>query len=92
MFKEIFVNDKTVLASQVKEEADKLADRYGVSAEYLEANDERALRRLVSNARIVISLLPYDLHATVAKVCLSTGAHMVTASYVSADVQELHKT
>lgn len=78
-------------ASQIKEEADKLAECYGVTSEYLEANDEFALRKLVANARIVISLLPYDLHGRVARVCLSEGAHMVTASYVSAEVQELHK-
>lgn len=78
-------------ASQIKEEADKLAECYGVNAEYLEANDDYALRKLVSNARLVISLLPYDLHGKVARVCLNAGAHMVTASYVSSEVQELHQ-
>lgn len=74
----------------MKEEADALAERYGVRSEYLQANDENALRELASKARLVISLLPYDLHGAVARACVSSGAHMVTASYVRPEVQELH--
>lgn len=81
---------KLISASQVKEEADALAERYGVHSQYLEANDEQALRCLASQARLVISLLPYDLHGAVARACLSAGSHMVTASYVRPEVQELH--
>lgn len=75
----------------MKEEADALAEKYGVSSEYFEANDEAALKALTSKARLVISLLPYGLHGTVAKACLNSGAHLVTASYVRPEVQELHK-
>ncbi|KAH9635552.1 hypothetical protein HF086_003166 [Spodoptera exigua] len=91
---EYLARDKNIaitVASAVKEEADALAERYGVSSEYLDAKDESALKSLTSRARVVVSLLPYDLHGTVAKACLNTGAHMVTASYVRPEVQELHK-
>ena len=81
---------KDFLASQVKEEADALAEKYGVHSQYLQANDENALRSLASQARLVVSLLPYDLHGAVARACVGAGAHMVTASYVRPEVQELH--
>ncbi|XP_039751118.1 alpha-aminoadipic semialdehyde synthase, mitochondrial [Pararge aegeria] len=90
---EYLARDKNVaitIASQVKEEADSLAERYGVRSEYLQANDNNALRELASKSRLVISLLPYDLHGAVARACVSSGAHMVTASYVRPEVQELH--
>lgn len=74
----------------MKEEADALAERYGVQSVYLEANDGAALQELASNSRLVISLLPYDLHGTAAKACLNAGVHLVTASYVTSEVQELH--
>ncbi|XP_045768568.1 alpha-aminoadipic semialdehyde synthase, mitochondrial [Maniola jurtina] len=83
-------NVSVTIASQFKEEADALAERYGVRSEYLQANDEHALRELASKSRLVISLLPYDLHGAVARACVSSGAHMVTASYVRPEVQELH--
>ncbi|XP_004926544.2 alpha-aminoadipic semialdehyde synthase, mitochondrial [Bombyx mandarina] len=85
-------NIAVTVASAVKEEADALAEKYGVSSEYFEANDEAALKALTSKARLVISLLPYGLHGTVAKACLNSGAHLVTASYVRPEVQELHKS
>lgn len=81
----------TNLASAVKEEADALAARYGVNSEYFDAKDEGALQSLASRARLVVSLLPYDLHGSVAKACLNARVHMVTASYVRPEVQELHQ-
>ncbi|CAB3223756.1 unnamed protein product [Arctia plantaginis] len=91
---EYLARDKNIavtIASAVKEEAEALALRYGVSSEYIDAKDESALRSLAAKARVVVSLLPYELHGSVAKACISTGAHMVTASYVRPEIQELHK-
>ncbi|XP_041988048.1 alpha-aminoadipic semialdehyde synthase, mitochondrial [Aricia agestis] len=83
-------NIAVTVASHVREEADALAERYGVRAEYLAAGDQSALRAAAARARVVVSLLPYDLHAAVARACLSAGAHLVTASYVQPGVLELH--
>ncbi|XP_049867779.1 alpha-aminoadipic semialdehyde synthase, mitochondrial [Pectinophora gossypiella] len=91
---EYLAKDKNVsvtVASQIKEDADILAERYGVTSEYLEANNEGALSKLASKARVVISLLPYDLHGAVARACVNAGVHMVTASYVTPEVADLHK-
>ncbi|XP_061729291.1 alpha-aminoadipic semialdehyde synthase, mitochondrial-like [Cydia pomonella] len=83
-------NISVTIASQVKEEADALAERYGVRSAYLQADDEAALRAMVSRARLVVSLLPYELHGAAARAAIDAGAHLVTASYVRPEVQELH--
>lgn len=47
--------------------------------------------QLVSKADLVISLLPPTLHVALAKDCLRLGKNMITASYVSAEMQALDK-
>ncbi|KAI5643420.1 saccharopine dehydrogenase NADP binding domain-containing protein [Phthorimaea operculella] len=84
-------NVSVTIASQVKEDADMLAEKYGVAAEYLDATDENAVRKAASKARVVISLLPYTLHGVVGRACLDAGVHLVTASYVTPEIAELHE-
>ncbi|BCY28041.1 saccharopine dehydrogenase family protein [Flavobacterium okayamense] len=45
----------------------------------------------IQKADIVISMLPAHMHIEVAKDCLTFGKHMVTASYISSQMQELDK-
>ncbi|KOB63531.1 putative Aminoadipic semialdehyde synthase, partial [Operophtera brumata] len=66
-------NIAVTVASASKEEADALTEKYGVKSEYFEANDEAALKSLASKARLVVSLLPYDLHGTVARAAKEAG-------------------
>ena len=47
------------------------------------------LANLVSQADLVVSLLPYLHHVTVAKECIAQRKHMVTTSYVSPAMREL---
>lgn len=49
--------------------------------------DER--KNAVQNADIVISMLPARFHVEVAKDCITFGKHMVTASYISDEMQAL---
>lgn len=79
--------------SHLKEESDKLANRYpGVESSYINVTENPAhLRDLCEESDIVISLLPYALHGLVAKHCIETKTHMVTASYVTNEVRELHE-
>ncbi|AKD03491.1 saccharopine dehydrogenase C-terminal domain-containing protein [Pontibacter korlensis] len=44
----------------------------------------------VRKADLVISLLPAVFHIEVARECLKQGKHLVTASYVSPDILNLH--
>lgn len=46
-------------------------------------------KKAIQNATIVISMLPARFHVEVAKDCLAFGKNMVTASYVSEDMQKL---
>lgn len=46
-------------------------------------------RKLVNRASIVISMLPARMHILLAQDCLEYGKHLVTASYVSKELQEL---
>lgn len=43
----------------------------------------------IEKADIVISMLPAHLHVDIAKDCILHNKHMVTASYISAEMQEL---
>lgn len=45
--------------------------------------DECKLHRLIAEVDVVISLLPYIYHPTVARHCLALKKHLVTTSYVS---------
>eukprot|EP00744_Colponema_vietnamica_P007113 GILI01010265.1.p1 GENE.GILI01010265.1~~GILI01010265.1.p1 ORF type:complete len:512 (+),score=157.48 GILI01010265.1:49-1536(+) len=51
--------------------------------------DQETLRSLVAQHDIVVSLIPATLHLNVANMCIELGKHMVTASYVSADMAKL---
>jgi saccharopine dehydrogenase-like NADP-dependent oxidoreductase len=49
------------------------------------------LENEVKDSDIVISLLPVKLHLPVAHACIKNKKNMVTASYVSKDIQKLEK-
>ena len=55
----------------------------------LDIFDKVARQAAVTNADIVISMLPARFHIEVAKDCLAFGKHMVTASYVSDEMKAL---
>lgn len=49
------------------------------------------LQELVSKVDIVVSILPANFHSVVARACINEGVHMVTASYVSNEMKDLHQ-
>ncbi len=55
----------------------------------LEITDEALLNELIGWSDLVVSLLPFVFHASVARRCLSLGKHLVTTSYVSNEMREL---
>jgi saccharopine dehydrogenase-like NADP-dependent oxidoreductase len=55
-----------------------------------EGHNEAQLDELVSQADLVISMLPAALHPAVARACLRHGRHLATASYVSPELRALH--
>src|SRR5436189_5624442 len=52
-------------------------------------NDENDRRRFISDASIVISLLPPTLHTTVAKSCIELNKSLLTASYIDDEIRNL---
>ena len=57
----------------------------------LDIFDEKSRKKAIINADIVVSMLPARFHIEVAKDCLYFGKHMVTASYVSKEMQDLNE-
>ncbi|HIL21476.1 MAG TPA: saccharopine dehydrogenase, partial [Candidatus Thioglobus sp.] len=50
-----------------------------------------ALDNQVQAGDVVVSMLPGDFHVPVAKRCLALGAHFVSSSYISPEMQDLHE-
>ncbi len=65
----------------------------GYDAQAIEFNFENkeAARKAISNADVVVSVLPAHLHILVARICLENKKHLLTASYVSAEMKALHE-
>ncbi|MCF7802306.1 MAG: saccharopine dehydrogenase NADP-binding domain-containing protein [Candidatus Marinimicrobia bacterium] len=57
----------------------------------LDIGNHTALQELINNADVVVSLVPYALHPTVAKACINAKVSLVTASYVSPAMGELDR-
>lgn len=57
-----------------------------ISLDVFNANERETA---IKNADIVISMLPARFHIEVAKDCITFGKHMVTASYISDEMQAL---
>lgn len=59
------------------------------SAIVLDIFDSQKRRVAIENADIVISMLPAHLHIDIAKDCIVLKKHLVTASYISDEMQAL---
>ncbi|NNK39856.1 MAG: saccharopine dehydrogenase [Winogradskyella sp.] len=58
---------------------------------HLDIFDANSRRSAIKESDIVVSMLPASLHIEVAKDCLEFSKNMVTASYVSEQMQALHE-
>ncbi|XP_045609079.1 alpha-aminoadipic semialdehyde synthase, mitochondrial isoform X1 [Procambarus clarkii] len=86
-------NTGIIVASDLQDEADALASKHpnveSVLLDVVERPD--LLEDLVRGADVVVSLLPYMLHHVIAKHCIQQKTNLVTASYCTAEMQELHQ-
>lgn len=82
------------IASQLRDELDAVkVDRPNVDVMLLDIiRNQEELDHLVPQYDVVVSLLPYLLHTDVAKLCLKHKVNMVTASYVSSAMADLHES
>ncbi|MFI1745065.1 saccharopine dehydrogenase family protein [Thalassobellus sediminis] len=73
------------------ENAKKLiSDHKNATAISFDVFNEKVRNEAIKNTDIVISMLPARFHIEVAKDCVLYGKHMVTASYVSKEMQALN--
>ncbi len=83
-------NYKITMASRTVSKAEKIIEgnKRGKAVE-LNVKNNSLLEKLVSNADLVVSLLPYAYHVKVAKLCIKYKIPMVTTSYVSEHMKKL---
>lgn len=85
-------SNQITVGSSVEEDLRNTANTHdGICTELLDVvNDSQHLRTLIENAQIVVSLLPYTLHPVVADLCIQCGVNMVTASYCTDELMQMH--
>lgn len=82
---------RLMVASPMKERADEMIKGHPLGSSLDWSMDDReTLNKLVSEYDITVSLLPYEFHTEVAKVCLRNGKPLVTTSYVQPEMQALN--
>lgn len=67
----------------------KINNHKNGSAISIDILDEKERRLQIENSDIVISMLPAHLHIEIAKDCILFKKHLVTASYISEEMQAL---
>jgi saccharopine dehydrogenase-like NADP-dependent oxidoreductase len=68
-----------------------IGDHDNAQAIMLDVFDKKSREQAIQNSDIVISMLPARFHIEVAKDCIAFNKNMVTASYVSEEMQKLDK-
>lgn len=69
----------------------KINGHSNASAIQLDVFDKEEREQAIQKADIVISMLPASFHIEVAKDCVRFNKHMVTASYISKEMQALNE-
>lgn len=85
-------NIELIIASRTVSKADALLENHpnGKSFALNVKTEEAKLEQLITEADVVISLLPWIYHLKVAKLCIKYSKHLVTTSYVSDAMKELN--
>ena len=69
----------------------KVKDQSNVEVAVLDINNEQDRQALVKRADMVVSVMPPHLHILLAKDCLQFKKHLITSSYASPEMRELHE-
>lgn len=85
-------NIKVTIASRTKEKALKVLEGYSNGKAISWTIDQLSiLDQLIEGHDLIVSLLPYIHHVTVAKKCISFKKNMITTSYVSEEMKALNE-
>lgn len=68
---------------------DKARAAVGDLTDKIHAFDKDALAKLLKPGDVVVSMLPGDWHVPLAELCLGTGSHFVSSSYIAPEMRAL---
>tara|TARA_R110000851_G_scaffold77111_7_gene169620 strand:+ start:2023 stop:3165 length:1143 start_codon:yes stop_codon:yes gene_type:complete len=68
---------------------DKARAAVGDLTDNIHAFDKDALAKALKSGDVVVSMLPGDWHVPLAELCLGTGAHFVSSSYIAPEMRAL---
>jgi saccharopine dehydrogenase-like NADP-dependent oxidoreductase len=87
------VNNWNVMVGDVAIEAAKqrIGNSSVATAISFDITNRRSSEESIAKADVVVSLLPAHLHPLVAEICLEKGKHLLTASYVSEEMNVFHE-
>lgn len=80
----------TIAESDIELAQKKINGHPNGKAVRLDATNDEQRKALIAQHDIVVSLLPPTLHILVARDCVLLKKNLVTASYISPDIQALH--
>ncbi len=82
----------TIIVGDVSVELalEKTAGQKHAKAIQLDVNNDIQREGLIKQADVIISMLPAFMHFTIAKDCLKYRKHLITASYISKEIRDLH--
>ena len=83
-------NLEVTLASRTKSKADKVLEGYSNGKAITWTVDQLGvLNDLIESHDLIVSLLPFTHHVTVAERCIAHKKNMLTTSYVAPEMNEL---
>jgi saccharopine dehydrogenase (NADP+, L-glutamate forming) len=82
---QVTVGDVSLVAAQ-----ERIGGNTNGHAIVFDINNKQQSLETIRQSSVVVSLIPAHLHIEVARLCLETGAHLLTASYVSEEMKALH--
>ena len=68
----------------------KISNSQNAKAVFFDAFDVNKRQKLIKDSDVVVSMLPSNLHIIIAKDCLQYSKNLITASYVSKELQLLN--
>jgi saccharopine dehydrogenase (NADP+, L-glutamate forming) len=68
---------------------DKAQEAVGDLTSDIRAFDRDALAETLAKGDVVVSMLPGDWHVPLAELCIETGAHFVSSSYIAPEMRAL---
>jgi saccharopine dehydrogenase-like NADP-dependent oxidoreductase len=80
---------KVIIAE--KDEAMAKSKFPSADVQYFDIDDTELSTKIIASADLVISMLPAFMHVKVAQLCIQLGKSMLTASYVTDEIQQLHQ-